>query len=290
MSESEAVGLADRGAVDLITPTVAGDLLNPGAVIDHRARTSSSLAAQYHLYQAPILDGFVFNTRRPLFRDARLRLAVDYALDRRALAAAFADGPTDQIVPPADPGYKAGQIFPLSPDVAAARRLAGGRRRRAVVDVCGDPRGPTLAGIVRADLARIRMTVSVLECPASGDAGASNRADLVLVSGFPNLESDSRDPVQALDQALGFGFNGSPLPPGPWDGRAFRTRLAQARPLRGAARVGAYRRLAGELTRTGPLAIFGSWVWPEYFSPKVGCKVFQGEYGVADLGALCKRS
>jgi hypothetical protein len=35
--------------------------------------------------------------------------------------------------------------------------------------------------------------------------------------------------------------------------------------------------------------VFGSWVWPEYFSPHVGCKVFQGEYGVADLGTLCKR-
>jgi hypothetical protein len=36
--------------------------------------------------------------------------------------------------------------------------------------------------------------------------------------------------------------------------------------------------------------VFGSWVWSEYFSPRVGCKVFQGEYGVVDLGALCKSS
>jgi hypothetical protein len=37
-----------------------------------------------------------------------------------------------------------------------------------------------------------------------------------------------------------------------------------------------------------PFAVYGSWIWSEYFSPKVGCKVFQGEYGVVDLGALCK--
>jgi serine/threonine-protein kinase len=293
VAEAKAVPLADRGAVDLIPPSAAGDLLNPGGVLDRRARASSAVARQYRLYQAPIIDYFVFNTRRPLFRDGRLRRAVDYALDRRALASAFADAPTDQIVPPAVRGYPAGRIFPLSPDVPAARRLAGDRSRYAVVYICGDPRERSLAEIVRTDLARIRMTVSVVEeqqCPSPDNPAASKHADLLLVSGWPFLQSDERDPVQVLDQALGSGVYGSPLPPGPWNGRAFRRRLDQARPLRGAARVAAYRRLADELTRAGPFAVFGSWVWPEYFSPKVGCKVFQSVYRVADLGALCKRS
>jgi peptide/nickel transport system substrate-binding protein len=291
--ESQAVALADRGAVDLIPPTAAGDLLNPGGVLDRRARASSAVARQYHLYQGPIIDYFVFNTRRPLFRDARLRRAVDYALDRRALASAFGDAPTDQIVPPAVRGYPSGRIFPLSVDVAAARRLAGDRSRHAVVFICGDARERKLAEIVRTDLRRIRMTVSILEeqqCPSPDNAAASKHADLLLVSGWPFSESDERDPVQVLDQALDSGVYGAPLPPGPWKGRAFRRRLDQARPLQGAARVAAYRRLADELTRTGPLAVFGSWVWPEYFSPKVGCKVFQPVYRVADLGALCKPS
>lgn len=293
MSEAEAVALADRGAVDLITPTVAGDLLTPGGVIDGRARKNSALADQYHLYQAPIIDYFVFNTRRPLFRDVRLRRAVDYALDRRALAAAFADAPDDQIVPSAVSGYTAGRIFPLTPDVAAAKRLAGSRKRHVVVYVCDDSRGPTLAKIVRKDLAQIRMTVSVFDdqrCPSPGQALKSRRADLLLVSGWPFMESDERDPVQVLAQALDSGVAGSPLPPGPWNARAFRNQLAQARPLRGTARARAYRRLSDELTRAAPIAVFGSWVWPEYFSPKVGCRVFQGEYGVVDLGTLCKRS
>jgi serine/threonine-protein kinase len=289
--ESQAVALADRGAVDLIPPSAAGDLLNAGGVLDRRARGSSALARQYHLYYGPIIDYFVFNTRRPLFRDARLRRAVDYALDRRALASAFGDVPTDQIVPPAVRGYQPGRIFPLGPDVAAARRLAGDRSRHLVVYVCGDPRGRKLAEIVRTDLRRIRMTVSILEeqqCPSPDNAATSKPADLLLVNGWPFLESDERDPVQELDQALGSGVYGAPLPPGPWKERAFRRRLDQARPLRGAARFAAYHQLADVLTRTGPLAVFGSWVWPEYFSPKVGCKVFQSVYLVADLGALCK--
>jgi hypothetical protein len=42
--------------------------------------------------------------------------------------------------------------------------------------------------------------------------------------------------------------------------------------------------------RAAPFAVYGSGVWSEYFSPRVGCKVFQGEYGFVDLGALCKPS
>jgi ABC-type transport system substrate-binding protein/predicted Ser/Thr protein kinase len=294
--ESKAVTLADRGAVDLIPASGAGDLLSPGGPLDRRSRTSSAAARQYHLYQAPIFDYFVFNTRRPLFRDVRLRRAVDYALDRRALAAAFADSAADQIVPPAVHGYPAGRIFPLSPDVTTARRLAGNRDRNAILYICGDPRERTLARIVRTNLARIRIAVSVLEdeqCPGPDNATArrkSVRADLLLVNGWPVTESDERDPAQVLDQVLTGGLYGSAVPPGPWTTSAFRRRLDEARPSRGAARVSAYRRIADELTRTGPLAVFGSWVWPEYFSPKVGCEVFQSVYRVADLGALCKRS
>jgi hypothetical protein len=101
---------------------------------------------------------------------------------------------------------------------------------------------------------------------------------------------DERDPARFLLQVVQEGAYGTPIPDAGWNGRSFRRRLDRAWPLRGAARATAYRRLANELTRTGPIAVFGSWVWPEYFSPKVGCKIFQTVYGVADLGALCKRS
>ena len=37
-----------------------------------------------------------------------------------------------------------------------------------------------------------------------------------------------------------------------------------------------------KLTRAAPFAAYGSFVWSEYFSPRVGCKVFQGEYGFVE--------
>jgi ABC-type transport system substrate-binding protein/tRNA A-37 threonylcarbamoyl transferase component Bud32 len=294
--EAKAVALADRGSVDLIPASGAGDLLSPWGPLDRRTRTSSAVAHQYHLYQAPIIDYFIFNTRRPLFRDERMRRAVDYALDRHALASAFGDAPADRIVPPAVPGYPSGQIFPFRPDLSAARRLTGGRSRHAVLYICGDPRERTLADTVRTDLSRIGITVSVLEdaqCPDLTRPGSwqkSRRADLVLVQGWPFMEFDERDPVRVLDQTLKASMYGGPVPPGWWSKRGFRNRLERATPLQGAARVAAYSKLVDELTRGGPLAVFGSWIWPEYFSPMVGCEVFQTVYGVADLGALCKHS
>jgi hypothetical protein len=292
--ETTAIALVDHGAADLIPASGAGDLLVPGGLVDRRARRSSALGRRYHLYPGPLIDYLVFNTRRPLFRALRLRRAVDEALDRRALAAGFADAPGDQVVPPAVPRYPPGRVFPLGPDLGAARRLAGRRRRRAVLYICGDPREPTLARIVATDLARVGIGVSVTQdaqCPGSSSAvtRASRGADLLLVQGWPYSEADERDPAQSIEQVLDAGLFGRPVPSAGWDGQSFRRRLERARRLQGAARAVALRRLADELTRSGPLAVFGSWEWPEYFSPKLGCVVYQSVYAVADLGALCRR-
>jgi MarR-like DNA-binding transcriptional regulator SgrR of sgrS sRNA len=287
-----AVSLADRGAVDVLpwdfdntTP-----LMTVGGVLDRRKGAKSAAARggkqQYFLYQAPLLDAIAFNTRRQLFRDARLRRAVNYALDRPALAAAFADTPSDQLVPAAVRGLPTRHMYPIDgPDFATARRLAGRRRRHAVIAICGDARLPRLAEIVVADLARIRIAARVIQsrdCP-----GRAEEADLLFV--FP-IGSDELDPAPFLDQVLGGSVYGSALGPGPWSSRAFRSRLERAHALRGPARTAAFRELDDQLMRMAPLAVYGDWVWAQYLSPKVGCKVFQAEYGFVDLGALCKNA
>jgi ABC-type transport system substrate-binding protein len=237
------------------------------------------------------VDYIVFNTNRPLFRSVRLRRAVNEAIDRRALADAYADAPVDTIVPPAVPGFPAGRVYPLSgPDLAAARRLARPGSRHAVLYWCGpDVRQRTLAHIIRSNLRQIGIGVSVstsAHCPSHYDA-QTKRADLIL---FTGLGSEERDPAPFLAKALARdGSAGSALGPGLWTTAPFRRALARAALLSGVARQRAYARLLDELTRSAPFAVYGSFIWSEYFSPKVGCKVFQAEYGVVDLGALCKR-
>jgi hypothetical protein len=288
----KAVVLADDGAVDLLPQDFDNTtpFFGPGALLDQRKGPGSAAdragKQQYYPYDAPFVDTIVFNTARPLFRDQRLRRAVEYALDRPALAAAYADAPSDAIVPPAIPGFRSGRVYPVNgPDLATARRLAGRRSQHAVIGICGDPRLPTLAAIVRSDLARIGITTSVVQsgqCP-----GQYRRADLLFATiGANQLELD---PAQFVDQAPDPSFYGAPLGPGPWRSARFRAEIARAHPLRGRARLVAYRRMDQQLLRMAPLAVFGSYVWGEYVSPKVGCRVNQGEFGFLDLGELCKR-
>jgi hypothetical protein len=288
----KAVVLADAGAVDLLPQDFDNTtpLFGPGALLDERSGPGSAAARagkqQYYPYDAPLLDTIVFNTARPLFRDARLRRSVNYALDRRALAAAYADAPSDEIVPPAVPGFRSERVYPVNrPDVATARRLAGRRRRHAVIGICGDSRLPRLAAIVRSNLARIGMTTAVIEsqqCP-----GRYNRADLFFTTiGANELELD---PAQFVDQALESSMYGSPLGPGPWHAAKIRREVEHAHVLRGQARLAAYRRIQAQLMRMAPMAVFGSFVWGEYLSPKVGCRGSQAEFGFVDLGELCKK-
>jgi serine/threonine-protein kinase len=288
----KAVVLADAGALDLLPQDFDNTttLFEPGGALDQRKGPASAAAhagrQQFFPYYAPIFDAIAFNTSRPLFRDARLRRAVNYALDRAALAAAFADAPFAGIVPPAVPGFGSSQPYPLThPDVAMARRLAGGGTRHVVIAVNScDSRLPRLAAIVRSDLRRIGWTASVLDVPRC--PGSYQQADLLFTTISKNdLEID---PGGFVEQVLGRSLDGAPLGPGPWRAPSFRREVARAHTFRGDQRLAAYRHIQAQLMRMAPLAVFGSFVWGEYVSPKIGCRVHQAEFGFFDLGELCK--
>ena len=63
------------------------------------------------MHRIPQVDTVDLNTKRPLFASRRMRRAVNYAVDRRALAArggtyfAKAD-PADMYLPPGVPGFR----------------------------------------------------------------------------------------------------------------------------------------------------------------------------------------
>jgi protein kinase-like protein/extracellular solute-binding protein (family 5) len=291
----KAIALADGRAVDLLPQDFDNttQLFGPGGLLDKQKGPGSAAARagkqQYYPYAAPLLDMIVFNTARPLFRDVRLRRAVNYALDRPALAEAFADAPSDAIVPPAIPGFRSGHLYPVqAPDLAAARRLAGRQRRHAVISICGDPRLPRLAAIARSNLARIGMSTTVIESPQC--PGQDRRADLLFVSNFGGDNLLELDPAAFLDQAVAGALYGSPLGPGPWRAPRFRRELAHAHALRGSSRIAEYRRLETQLLRMAPVAVFGSFAWGEYVSPRVGCRLNQAEFGFLDVGELCTAS
>ena len=292
----KGIALVDGGQLDYLPHDFDNQGLSPGQVLDKRYGPASAAARagrqRFYRHVRPLLDTIVFNTRRPLFRDTRRRRAVSYALDRTALAKAYFDAPTGQIVPPAVPGYGVGSVYPIGgADLRAARRLEGLEGRHAVLLAPCHPEVSSAAAIVRSDLARIGITVSIVSsgtCDFQEIAAQFKGADLMIDTNLQRFPPE-RDPAPFLDDALAVGVWGAPLGPGPWNDRAFRKRLERARGLQGQPRVAAYTSLDDELMRTAPLVVYGSFLYDEYFSPRVGCRLFQSFYLEVDLGALCVR-
>jgi len=242
---------------------------------------------RYFVIGVPGVDMIAFNTRRATFRDVRVRRAVNYALDRPALAGVYSEQPVDRYIPPAVPGSRAEHIYPVDgPNLTKARQLAGHRRRRAVLYGCGDPIGVRIAEIVRANLARIGIDVQIgltqgcLNGPQPKKLAA---ADMQLGT----VLDPEPDPSVWIKAALGSAF----LAPGYWSDPVLRRRIERAGTLRGRARIAEYAQLDEALVRKAvPFAAYGGFTIPEYFSPRVGCKLFQSLYRFVDLGALCVRT
>jgi ABC-type transport system substrate-binding protein len=292
----EALRRADKGEVDYVPYDY--DNHGPLALGGQRDRAFGATSAaarrgdqRYFGSPAPGLDLLALNPRRPLFRDAAMRRAVNEALDRPALAAVWGEVPTDRYVPPAILPDAGPSRYPLvAPDLRAARRLAAGRRGTATLYYCGDPGNQRIAEIVRANLRpigiRVRITPS-LGCLRGHDP-KGDVADIALTSpGSLALDAES---FLALAGGDDDGFGGNVLPRHWGRDDAFLGRLARADALQGAARDAGFAALQEEALDQGArLAVFAAFVRPEYVVPRIGCRVNQGAYRFLDLGAACVR-
>jgi peptide/nickel transport system substrate-binding protein len=309
------IGVAGNRATQQVLSGEADytDVVPPNAVGYLSARYGPASAAargggqQY--FQGPEL-GFQFlvlNARRPLFAQTAVRQAVNFAIDRRALTAAAnaADPygghqPTSGYLQPGIPGYEPAAIYPLGgPDVARARRLAGGTVRHGVIYGYTLPPGPQLAQIVKTDLAAIGIEMDI---KLFGKVAMYNRIlnpnepwDIALV-GWGIDHADPSDEINAL-------FDSSSIPPAPlpanavnlyfnygrFSDPAFDRRMREAATLSGTARERTYGRLAIDLARdAAPVAAWGVPDSRNLFATHIGCQAYQPIYGV-DLARLCLR-
>src|SRR6185436_8206039 len=144
---------------------------------------------------------------------ARLRRAASFAIDRAALAGQSgpdfdAMRPTDQYLPPNIPGYRNDALYPLRGDIVRARRLAGRRHRHATLMTFDFAPFTTWAAIVRANLARIGidLTIRALSLPDYQRRIGDPRAGYDLA--FFSWYVDFPDPHNVLNRLL----RGSRLP------------------------------------------------------------------------------
>ena len=153
-------GTADFGVVDDLPPGKHASLAaryGPG-------RPAARAGEQRYFVNSLLgLVNLDLNTSRPLFADVDLRKAVNYALDRRAIARAYRPlaTPTDQYLQPAIPGFRDTHVYPLTRNLARARRLARGHGGHAVLLACGEPACREVAELIRTELAPIGISVEV---------------------------------------------------------------------------------------------------------------------------------
>jgi YVTN family beta-propeller protein len=242
---------------------------------------------QYFVNPQLTLSYLYLNTHRPLFSDVRLRQAVNYAIDRRALAQlgtgtlALPERPTDHYLPPGMPGSTSARTYPLTPDLPKANSLAKGRGRTAVLYTCENPICAQQAQIVKNDLAAIGLQVKVKEFPivTLQTVTARPREPFDLAAGA--WGADYPDPSAILE---GLIENGLTYPT--FDDPTYRRRLADTARLSGPERYLAYSKLDVDLAlNAAPLVAFGNPASHDFFSARIGCQTY-GFYGM-DLAALC---
>ncbi len=246
---------------------------------------------QYFVNATPELDFLALNTHRPLFQDARLRQAVNYAVDRAALAQLggpgdpLPDQPTDDYLPPGIPGYSNLHVYPLRPNLAKARSLATGHSGATVVFyTCDQPPCAQQGQIVKTDLAAIGLQVQVETMPIdtlyTKIATPGEPFDIAMV----NWGADYLDP----DDYLNLLLTGGTIIPA-LDDPTYAQKLAAANRLTGSTRYLTYAALDADLLRNAaPWVAFGNASTHELFSARIGCQTY-GPYGL-DLAALCVRT
>ena len=259
----------------------------PGSPAARRGRQ------RYFVHPALGVDFLWLNLQRPLFSDVRLRRAVNYAVDRRELArlgnafTGLPEEPTDQYLPPGMPGYKDARIYPFSPDVATAKRLAGEQRRPAVLYTCNSPQCAQLAQVLKTDLAAIGIDVQVKAFRISTLLARVSRMDepydLALLGGW---FADYADPDDFLNYLIGTGGGGS-FPGLAFDDPAYQRKVGAAARLAGPRRYLTYGKLDADVARNdAPTVALGNHTSHDFFSARMGCQIHQPVYG-NDLAALC---
>ena len=280
--------LVDRGDADVVTFTDT-TTLPPDRIRDLRRR--------YHVNRRRLWTrqrlgrmNLIFNVERPLFRHARARRAVSFALDRNQLVSAhgpLAGSLTDQLLLPGRPGFHDWKLFPPHPNIAFARRLARGVARRTVSMVVPDNEwGRNVGDVVRANLGRIGLRVNVKRLSPEPDTFivliASVRDWDLAAWGWSTYRDD---PLAYINYPLiGNTLADSNL--GRFDERVWIRRMQRVAGMR-RGRLKAYALLDRDLMRqAAPLVPYLAGNALTLFSARVGCRSWTSD-GFPSVAGLC---
>ena len=276
---------APYGAVDSSDAAALASRYGPGSPAARHGHQ------QYFANPIPLLAFYALNTHRPLFADVRLRQAVNYAIERAALARLGYDAapllpapPTDHYLPPGIPGYRDEHVYPLTRDLARARRLVRGHTgATAVLYTCDVTPCAQQAQIIKADLRAIGIEVQIKAFQTDTLFAKYVTPGEPFDIGYVAFSADYPDPDNFLNLLL---ESGTVIPT--LQDPVVRRKLAAAARLSGPQRYLTYGQLDLDIARdAAPWIAYATPRLHEFFAARVGCQTY-GVYGL-DLAALCIR-
>ena len=198
------------------------------------------------------LRAFAFNTSRGLFRDKRLRRAVNYAVDRAAIGRISPGGPlistpTDRYLPPSFPHVRNADIYPLKgPKLGRAKELAGKRLTGRKVVIYTLPRDPPIryGQALARDLEKLGLKVEVKQISIVDQIEPGGPWDLAFFGWVANYP----DPFAYLNELFHGRFIGTSNYSG-FNQPRYNRLLEDAARRRGIARERAYANLDVRLAR-----------------------------------------
>jgi peptide/nickel transport system substrate-binding protein len=238
------------------------------------------------------IDMLILNTEAPLFKhNAQLRRAVNFAIDRQALASAFGrneNTPTAQFIPPSFPGYRALSVYPrLHPNLKKAKALARGNTRsgKAVLYTCAGPPCIAEGQIVKDGLAQIGLEVEVKTFPGGtrfARAGTRGEPFDILEVNYSFAYPDAYQAFSGFDGRTIKARNNGNL--SYYNSTLFNGALDRTSHLTGEARAAAFAELDLFLTRAAPAIPFSVGTVVSLVSSRTGCIVMNP---YLDLAAVC---
>jgi ABC-type transport system substrate-binding protein len=235
------------------------------------------------------------NTSRGIFADVKARQAVNYAIDRHAMLAAFgvlAGKRDDQFMAPAVPGYKNANIYPINaPNNTKAKSLFS-KGGSAVVYVRNRPYQVVQGTILQYNLKQIGIDASVQAFPAAtfyAKAGTKGEAFDAAIGAWG---WDYPDPYDFLN----IFFDGNNIHDTNNNGLSYlnvaavNKQLTQAASLAGDKRYAAYGNLDVSIAKDyAPHANMYHGSLATYLSARMDpkCYIYQPIYARPILGSMC---
>ena len=265
----------------------------PNTAHANLAKTYGTNRGQYQVHQLVETDYVALNTSRAAFKSAKLRKAVNFAIDRPQMLrqrGAFAGKRTDQVLPPNMRGFKDAKIYPLKgSDYRTAKRLAGNSCKNVTLYTATSPTGQNLAQVLKFNLTQIGCDVSVKSFvgfaiyTAAGTRGEPFDAALV------GWNQDYPDPYDFLDVLL----NGNNIHADNNNNLAYFNNgrinklLERANRLVGAKRYRTYGNLDVFIQKNfAPWAAYDNRNEREFVSKRTGGYLFQPANASADLNTF----